>query len=88
MVTIRWKKKLQNVTQPMVDACILEEISSFFSTILIHATSSASGKKSPVERKSDGTLLSAGSTKRMRHSLDTDDSNHSSALSGHNYSQR
>lgn len=88
MILFRWKRKLQNVTQSMVDACILEEISSFFSTVLTQATASASGKKSPVERKSDGTPVSAGPTKRPRHSLDVDDSSHSSALSGHNYSQR
>jgi hypothetical protein len=71
----------------MVDACILEEISIFFSTVLTQVPAPASGKKSPVERKSDATPLNAGPTKRLRHQVDTEDSSHS-ALSGHNYSQR
>lgn len=72
----------------MVDACILEEIATFFSSVLSQTQHTpASGKKSPVERKSDGTPLSAGTTKRPRHSVDPDDSA-LAALSGHNYSQR
>jgi len=71
----------------MVDTCILEEISTFFSAVLTQVPAPGSGKKSPVERKSDATSLNAGPTKRPRHHVDADDSPHS-ALSGHNYSQR
>lgn len=83
---LKWKRKLQNVTQSMVDACILEEISTFFSTVLTQAAAATTGKKSPPERKSDGTPLVGGATKRPRHPVDTEDSMHA-ALSGHNYSQ-
>jgi hypothetical protein len=71
----------------MVDACILEEISTFFSTVLTQVSNPVSGKKSPVERKADVTSLNPGPNKRPRHQVDADDSTHS-ALSGHNYSQR
>nr|CAH0113201.1 unnamed protein product [Daphnia galeata] len=83
---LKWKRKLQNVTQSMVDACILEEISTFFSTVLTQVSNPVSGKKSPVERKADATSLNPGPNKRPRHQVDADDSTHS-ALSGHNYSQ-
>lgn len=71
----------------MVDASILEEIGSFFSSVLIQSQAQASGKKSPVERKTDGTLNPTGNPKRPRHSNEPEDSS-LAALSGHNYSQR
>lgn len=70
-----------------MDACILEEISTFFTTVLTQAAAVISGKKSPLERKSDGTSFIGGSTKKPRHTVDAEDSAHP-ALSGHNYSQR
>lgn len=71
----------------MVDACILEEIATFFSSVLTQTHAPPSGKKSPIERKVDGTPISSGSLKRPRHSADPDESA-LAALSGHNYSQR
>ena len=72
---LRWKKKQQNVTQSMVDACILEEISIFLTSVL-----------SQSERKTEAAApASAG--KRSRHSNEFDDPAHL-ALTGHDYSQR
>jgi len=70
----KWKKKQQNVTQSMVDACILEEISTFITAVL-----------SQSERKTEAAA-SASSGKRSRHSNEFDDLAHT-ALTGHDYSQ-
>lgn len=72
---LRWKKKQQNVTQSMVDACILEEISTFLTMVL-----------SQSERKAESALAASGG-KRSRHSNEFDDPSHP-ALTGHDYSQR
>ena len=70
----------------MVDAYILEEVATFLTTVLTQNQNS-SGRKSPVERKQDSNPSPAVLAKRLRQSLEADESLHP-ALSGHNYSQR
>lgn len=71
----------------MVDSYLLEEVSTFLTTVLAQNQGSSAGRKSPVERKQDSNPSAAALAKRLRQSLDADDSPHP-ALSGHNYSQR
>jgi len=82
---LKWKKKQQNVTQSMVDACILEDISTFL-TAVMSQSANASEKRS----HSNGTKTESAAAKRSRtsveHAATADDSAHP-ALTGHDYSQ-
>lgn len=69
----------------MVDSYLLEEVLTFLTAVLAQNQGSSAGRKSPVERKQDPSAATLA--KRLRQSLDTDDSPHP-ALSGHNYSQK
>jgi len=69
----------------MVDSYLLEEVSTFLTAVLAQNQGPSTGRKSPVERKQDP--VAAALAKRLRQSLDADDSPHP-ALSGHNYSQK
>ena len=70
----------------MVDACILEDISTFL-TAVMSQSANASEKRS----HSNGTKTESAAAKRSRtsveHAATADDSAHP-ALTGHDYSQR